>query len=137
MLEEEAREYHASGKPGKIAIAITKPCATQHDLALAYTPGVAVPVREIQQDPLEASAASTSKTSARRSAVSVAGTVTKEMVLSMADAPIIFALANPDPEIRTSARSAGSLDRPRAASSSPTPACAANDATCSCARTRR
>ena len=54
MLEEEAREYHASGRPGKIAIAITKPCATQHDLALAYTPGVAVPVREIQRDPLEA-----------------------------------------------------------------------------------
>jgi malate dehydrogenase (oxaloacetate-decarboxylating)(NADP+) len=54
MLEEEAREYHASGRPGKIAVAITKSCATQHDLALAYTPGVAVPVRDIQQDPLEA-----------------------------------------------------------------------------------
>ena len=54
MLGEEAREYHASGRPGKIAIAITKPCATQHDLALAYTPGVAVPVRDIQQDPLAA-----------------------------------------------------------------------------------
>jgi malate dehydrogenase (oxaloacetate-decarboxylating)(NADP+) len=54
MLQEEAREYHSSGRPGKIAIAITKPCATQHDLALAYTPGVAVPVLDIQQDPLEA-----------------------------------------------------------------------------------
>ncbi len=54
MLQEEAREYHASGRPGKIAIAITKPCATQHDLALAYTPGVAVPVRDIEQDPQEA-----------------------------------------------------------------------------------
>jgi malate dehydrogenase (oxaloacetate-decarboxylating)(NADP+) len=54
MLHEEAREYHAFGRPGKIAVAITKPCATQHDLALAYTPGVAVPVRDIQQDPLEA-----------------------------------------------------------------------------------
>lgn len=54
MLGEEAREYHASGRPGKIAIAITKPCATQHDLSLAYTPGVAVPVRDIQQDPLAA-----------------------------------------------------------------------------------
>ena len=54
MLQEESREYHASGRPGKIAIAITKSCATQHDLALAYTPGVAAPVREIQQDPLEA-----------------------------------------------------------------------------------
>jgi malate dehydrogenase (oxaloacetate-decarboxylating)(NADP+) len=54
MLHEEAREYHAAGRPGKITVAITKPCATQHDLALAYTPGVAVPVRDIQQDPLEA-----------------------------------------------------------------------------------
>jgi malate dehydrogenase (oxaloacetate-decarboxylating)(NADP+) len=54
MLHEEARDYHASGRPGKIAIAITKACATQHDLALAYTPGVAVPVRDIQRDPLEA-----------------------------------------------------------------------------------
>jgi malate dehydrogenase (oxaloacetate-decarboxylating)(NADP+) len=54
MLQDEAREYHASGRPGKTAIAITKPCATQHDLALAYTPGVAVPVLDIQQDPLEA-----------------------------------------------------------------------------------
>jgi malate dehydrogenase (oxaloacetate-decarboxylating)(NADP+) len=54
MLNEEAREYHASGRPGKIAIAITKSCATQHDLALAYTPGVAVPVLDIQRDPLEA-----------------------------------------------------------------------------------
>jgi len=54
MLQEEAREYHATGRPGKIAVAITKPCATQHDLALAYTPGVAVPVRDIERDPLEA-----------------------------------------------------------------------------------
>ncbi len=54
MLEEDAREYHASGRPGKIAIAITKACTTQHDLALAYTPGVAAPVLDIQRDPLEA-----------------------------------------------------------------------------------
>jgi malate dehydrogenase (oxaloacetate-decarboxylating)(NADP+) len=54
MLDDEAREYHASGRPGKTAVAITKPCATQHDLALAYTPGVAVPVRDIERDPDEA-----------------------------------------------------------------------------------
>jgi malate dehydrogenase (oxaloacetate-decarboxylating)(NADP+) len=54
MLQEEAREYHASGRPGKVGIAITKPCATQHDLALAYTPGVAVPVRDIAANPDEA-----------------------------------------------------------------------------------
>jgi malate dehydrogenase (oxaloacetate-decarboxylating)(NADP+) len=54
MLQDEAREYHATGRPGKIEIAITKPCATQHDLSLAYTPGVAVPVLDIHEDPLEA-----------------------------------------------------------------------------------
>ncbi len=54
MLDDEARDYHSSGRPGKIAIAITKSCATQHDLALAYTPGVAVPVNDIAADPLEA-----------------------------------------------------------------------------------
>ncbi|HXF82467.1 MAG TPA: NADP-dependent malic enzyme [bacterium] len=53
-LRDEALEYHARGRPGKIQIAITKPCATQRDLSLAYTPGVAEPVREIAADPLEA-----------------------------------------------------------------------------------
>jgi malate dehydrogenase (oxaloacetate-decarboxylating)(NADP+) len=54
MLREEALEYHRTGRPGKVEIAITKPCATQRDLALAYTPGVAEPVREIEKDPLQA-----------------------------------------------------------------------------------
>jgi malate dehydrogenase (oxaloacetate-decarboxylating)(NADP+) len=54
MLQNDAREYHSSGRPGKIAIAITKSCATQHDLSLAYTPGVAVPVQDIARDPHEA-----------------------------------------------------------------------------------
>ena len=54
VLRDEALDYHSRGRPGKIAIAITKPGATQHDLALAYTPGVAEPVREIARDPLAA-----------------------------------------------------------------------------------
>jgi malate dehydrogenase (oxaloacetate-decarboxylating)(NADP+) len=54
MLREEALEYHSAGRPGKVAIVLTKPCATQRDLSLAYTPGVAEPVREIHRDPLEA-----------------------------------------------------------------------------------
>jgi malate dehydrogenase (oxaloacetate-decarboxylating)(NADP+) len=54
MLREEALEYHCSGRPGKVAIVVTKPCATQRDLSLAYTPGVAEPVREIHRDPREA-----------------------------------------------------------------------------------
>jgi len=53
-LRDEALEYHTKGRPGKLAIQITKPCATQRDLSLAYTPGVAEPVREIHRDPLEA-----------------------------------------------------------------------------------
>ena len=43
--------YHAWPEPGKISISITKPCATQDDLGLAYTPGVAEPVRAIARDP--------------------------------------------------------------------------------------
>ncbi len=53
-FREEALEYHAKGRPGKIALQLTKPCVTQRDLSLAYTPGVAEPVREIHRDPLEA-----------------------------------------------------------------------------------
>jgi malate dehydrogenase (oxaloacetate-decarboxylating)(NADP+) len=53
-LREETLRYHATGRPGKIAIQITKPCATQHDLSLAYTPGVAEPVRAIYADPAAA-----------------------------------------------------------------------------------
>ena len=50
-LNEEALTYHAEPSPGKTAIEIKKPAATQRDLSLAYTPGVAEPVRRIDQDP--------------------------------------------------------------------------------------
>jgi len=50
-LREEALAYHQNPKPGKIAIEITKSTETQKDLSLAYTPGVAVPVLEIEKDP--------------------------------------------------------------------------------------
>ncbi|HEC20025.1 MAG TPA: malate dehydrogenase [Gammaproteobacteria bacterium] len=53
-LKQQALAYHAateSAGPGKIAIEITKSCDTQHDLSLAYTPGVAEPVRAIDADP--------------------------------------------------------------------------------------
>lgn len=49
-LKQAALDYHARPVPGKIALAITKPCATQQELALAYTPGVAEPVRAIARD---------------------------------------------------------------------------------------
>lgn len=48
---EEALEFHRKGKPGKVQISPTKPLMTQRDLALAYSPGVAVPCLEIERDP--------------------------------------------------------------------------------------
>jgi malate dehydrogenase (oxaloacetate-decarboxylating)(NADP+) len=48
---EEALAYHTRGRPGKIEVVPTKPCRTQADLSLAYTPGVAEPCREIASDP--------------------------------------------------------------------------------------
>ncbi|HEY8948321.1 MAG TPA: NADP-dependent malic enzyme [Rhizomicrobium sp.] len=50
FTDEEALAFHAMGKPGKIEINPTKPMATQRDLALAYSPGVAVPVRAIAEN---------------------------------------------------------------------------------------
>jgi malate dehydrogenase (oxaloacetate-decarboxylating)(NADP+) len=51
-LYEEALEYHhLNGKPGKISILPTKPLITQRDLSLAYSPGVAIPVLEIEKNP--------------------------------------------------------------------------------------
>ncbi|MCC6303272.1 MAG: malate dehydrogenase [Gammaproteobacteria bacterium] len=52
--KQAALAYHADPAPGKIAIAITKPCSTQYELGLAYTPGVAEPVRAIARDPDDA-----------------------------------------------------------------------------------
>ena len=52
--EDEALSFHAQGRPGKIEIIASKPMATQRDLSLAYSPGVAVPVRAIAEDPATA-----------------------------------------------------------------------------------
>ncbi len=49
--EREALFYHSTGRPGKIEIIASKPMATQRDLSLAYSPGVAVPVLAIAADP--------------------------------------------------------------------------------------
>src|SRR5512139_1870861 len=55
ITREDALEYHRlKGKPGKIEVVPTKPMDTQRDLSLAYTPGVAVPVLEIEKDPAAA-----------------------------------------------------------------------------------
>ncbi len=50
-LKTAALDYHEKPTPGKIALQTTKPCTTQEELSLAYTPGVAEPVRAIEQDP--------------------------------------------------------------------------------------
>ena len=51
ITDEQALKFHAEPTPGKLALLPTKPMATQRDLSLAYSPGVAVPVEEIAKDP--------------------------------------------------------------------------------------
>ena len=51
IRNEDALEYHSTPTAGKLAVVPTKPCRTQRDLSLAYTPGVAVPCLEIERDP--------------------------------------------------------------------------------------
>ncbi|MCM8856551.1 MAG: NADP-dependent malic enzyme [Candidatus Thiodiazotropha sp.] len=53
-LRRAALEYHRSPRPGKLEIKATKPMANQHDLALAYSPGVAAACQEIEEDPNKA-----------------------------------------------------------------------------------
>jgi malate dehydrogenase (oxaloacetate-decarboxylating)(NADP+) len=51
FTDQEALEFHSRGRPGKLEVMATKPMATQRDLSLAYSPGVAVPVLAIAEDP--------------------------------------------------------------------------------------
>ena len=51
VTKQEALDYHSKGRPGKIEVTSTKPCVTQRDLSLAYTPGVADPCLEIEKNP--------------------------------------------------------------------------------------
>jgi malate dehydrogenase (oxaloacetate-decarboxylating)(NADP+) len=54
IRKEEALLYHSQDRPGKIEVTSSKPCATQRDLSLAYTPGVAEPCKEIEKNPDDA-----------------------------------------------------------------------------------
>ncbi len=54
FTDQEALQFHQEGRPGKLEITPTKPMATQRDLSLAYSPGVAVPVLAIAEDPSRA-----------------------------------------------------------------------------------
>jgi len=49
--DQEALDYHSKGKPGKLEVNSSKPCATEKDLSLAYSPGVAAPCKAIAKDP--------------------------------------------------------------------------------------
>ena len=51
ITDQEALTFHSRGRPGKLEVVATKPMATQRDLSLAYSPGVAVPVLAIAEDP--------------------------------------------------------------------------------------
>jgi len=54
VTKQQALDYHFGTRPGKIEVTPTKPCRTQHDLSLAYTPGVAIPCMEIHNNPHDA-----------------------------------------------------------------------------------
>src|SRR5688500_2730951 len=53
-LERDTLAYHEFPRPGKLEVVPSKPVATQRELSLAYTPGVAIPCLKIQADPAEA-----------------------------------------------------------------------------------
>jgi len=57
FTDQEALLFHSQGRPGKLEVVATKPMATQRDLSLAYSPGVAVPVLAIAKDVREGAAA--------------------------------------------------------------------------------
>ncbi len=54
IRNQEALEYHRRGRQGKLEVVPSKPCLTQRDLSLAYTPGVAIPCKEIEACPEDA-----------------------------------------------------------------------------------
>jgi malate dehydrogenase (oxaloacetate-decarboxylating)(NADP+) len=54
FTDQEALQFHSQGRPGKLEVVATKPMATQRDLSLAYSPGVAIPVLAIAEDPSRA-----------------------------------------------------------------------------------
>ena len=54
ITKQDALDYHCGSRPGKIEVVSTKPCRTQRDLSLAYTPGVAEPCLDIEKNPQDA-----------------------------------------------------------------------------------
>ena len=54
VTKQQTLDYHFGERPGKIEVIPSKPCRTQRDLSLAYTPGVAIPCLEIEKNPRDA-----------------------------------------------------------------------------------
>jgi malate dehydrogenase (oxaloacetate-decarboxylating)(NADP+) len=54
ITKQQALNYHLGQRPGEIEVVASKPCRTQRDLSLAYTPGVAIPCLEIEKNPHDA-----------------------------------------------------------------------------------
>ena len=54
IRDSDALDYHSTGRPGKIEVVPSKPCLTQRDLSMAYTPGVAIPCLRIRDNPSDA-----------------------------------------------------------------------------------
>src|SRR5271169_2006020 len=54
ITKQDALDYHQGSRPGKVEVISSKPCLTQRDLSLAYTPGVAEPCLEIEKTPQDA-----------------------------------------------------------------------------------
>src|SRR3954468_13782791 len=54
VRDAEVLSYHDGGRPGKLEVVPSKPCLTQRDLSMAYTPGVALPCLAIEKNPLDA-----------------------------------------------------------------------------------
>jgi malic enzyme len=70
FTDQQALQFHSVGRPGKLEVIATKPMATQRDLSLAYSPGVAVPVLAIapMTTPPKATSSPSSPTAPRSSA---------------------------------------------------------------------
>ena len=82
LRREQALEYHAAGRPGKIEVVPTKEAKTQKDLSLAYSPGVAIPCTEIKNNP-----ADVYKYTAKGNLVGVITNGTYNLIHAMAAAP--------------------------------------------------
>jgi len=84
ITDQQALDFHSKPIPGKLALQATKPMATQRDLSLAYSPGVAIPVKAIASNALRILIASTLKSKKKmlKSSFSVSNALATHLVVS-------------------------------------------------------